>query len=207
MSQAWRIGLAVIVLLAVLAGGLLATQSTTEPRPAQAQAQTLRAGAYDPPRKAPEFALRGSDGRPVSLARFRGKVVLLSFGFTNCAAVCPTTLSTLARAHALLGEKADAVQVVFVTVDPERDTPAQMHAYLAGFDLSFIGATGDPAVLAAIRKDYGVTARKEGTGDDYAVAHTSSIFLIDPAGNLRAMMPFGREPEDFVHDVDLLLRA
>jgi protein SCO1/2 len=97
--------------------------------------------------------------------------------------------------------------VIFVTVDPERDSAAHMRAYLAAFDGSFIGATAAPQTLAAVRKDYGVTAVRQGTGPDYAVAHTSSVFLIDRAGKLRAMMPFGRDPADFVHDVEVLLAA
>ena len=160
---------------------------------------------FEPPRPAPEFALRGSDGSELTLARYRGKVVLLSFGFTHCAAVCPTTLATLAQARRRSARRPTAVQVVFVTVDPERDLPAQMKAYLAAFDPSFIGATGRPEALAAMRKDYGVIADKVPMGGSYAVDHTSSIFLIDRDGRLRAMMPYGRDARDFVHDVKLLL--
>ena len=160
---------------------------------------------FEPPRQAPDFVLRGSDGSELTLARFRGKVVLLSFGFTQCAAVCPTTLATLAQARRALGPSADAVQVVFVTVDPERDLPAQMKAYLTAFDPTFIGATGRPEALAAVRKSYGVVAEKVPMGGSYAVDHTSSIFLIDRQGRLRAMMPYGRDARDFVHDVNLLL--
>jgi protein SCO1 len=165
----------------------------------------LKAGVFDPPRQAPEFSLRGSDGGPLSLARYRGKVVLLSFGFTSCAAVCPTTLATLAQVRKALGPAGNDVQVMFVTVDPERDDPATLKAYLAGFDASFIGGGGSPEQLAAMRRNYGVVATKVPTGGSYAVDHTSSIFLIDRAGWLRAMMPFGRDPKDFVHDVKLLL--
>lgn len=169
--------------------------------------QEMRAGAYDPAHSAPDFSLRGSDGSDIALSRYRGKVVLLTFGFTHCAAVCPTTLATLAQARSLLGGKAGSVQVIFVTVDPDRDSAAEMRTYLAAFDPSFIGATGDPAVLAEVRKNYGVTAVKEGAGSDYAMAHSSSIFLIDGEGRLRAMMPFGHEAADFAHDVEILLKA
>ena len=191
----------VLAALALLFGGLAVVFFSRGP----AQPQAMTAGAYDPPHAAPEFALRGSDGSEVTLARYRGKVGLLTFGFTHCAAVCPTTLATLAQARKGLGEAADEVQVVFVTVDPERDSAAHMERYLAAFDPGFIGATGDPEVLADVREDYGVTAVREGTGPDYAMAHTSSIFLIDRAGKLRAMMPFGHDAADFVSDVELLL--
>jgi protein SCO1/2 len=194
-----RLFLAIGTAVAIAGGAaILLTRDPAPPR-------TMIAGAYDPPHAAPEFALSGSDGSDVTLARYRGKVVLLTFGFTHCAAVCPTTLATLAQARKGLGEAADEVQVIFVTVDPHRDSAAHMEHYLAAFDPGFIGATGDPEVLAKVREDYGVTAVKEGTGPDYAMAHTSSIFIIDRTGKLRAMMPFGHGADDFVRDVELLL--
>lgn len=165
----------------------------------------LKAGTFDPARQAPDFALRSSDGSELTLRRYRGKVVLLSFGFTHCAAVCPTTLATLTQARKTLGKASDAVQVVFVTVDPERDDAARLKAYLASFDPSFVGATGKPDLLAAVRKDYGVSATKVPMGGSYAVDHSSSTFLIDREGKLRALMPFGRDAKDFVHDIRLLL--
>lgn len=141
----------------------------------------------------------------MNLARYRGKAVLLTFGFTYCAAVCPTTLATLAQAREALGKRANAVQVIFVTVDPERDSIAKLRDYVRAFDPTFVGVTGAPQALLAMRQKYGVSAKKEGSDPDYAIAHTSSIFLIDRAGRLRAMMPYGREAGEFVHDVKLLL--
>lgn len=199
--RAGPVGLAVAVLLVLLAAGgsaLVLLRSGGAP-------EGLRAGVLEPVHAAPAFALQGSDGSEVSLARYRGKVVLLTFGFTHCAAVCPTTLATLAQARSGLGAQAGAVQVIYVTVDPERDSAAHMREYLAAFDPTFVGATGTPEALAAVREGYGVTAVKEGSGPDYAMAHTSSIFLIDPAGRLRAVMPFGHDAADFVHDARLLL--
>ena len=172
-----------------------------------AEPEVLTAGQFDPPRAAPEFSLRGSYGSEVTLARYRGKVVLLGFGYTHCAAVCPTTLATLAQARKKLGAAADGVQVIYVTVDPERDDAGRLREYMAAFDPAFMGATGDPEVLAAMREDYGVKAAKEGTGPNYAMAHTSSIFLIDRAGKLRALMPFGHTPDEFARDVALLLEG
>jgi protein SCO1/2 len=91
-----------------------------------------------------------------------------------------------------------------VTVDPDRDSAARMKEYLAAFDATFVGATGKPDMLAVVRQKYGVTATKLGSGPDYAMAHTSSIFLIDRAGKLRALMPFGHDAADFVHDIRFL---
>ena len=187
------------LVLVVAAGSSLTRDG---PRPA-----AMRAGAFEPPHRAPDFLLRGSDGSDASLGRYRGKVVLLTFGFTYCAAVCPTTLATLAQARAALGKAGQSVQVIFVTIDPERDTPRQLHDYVTAFDPSFLGATGTPQALASTRNAYGVTAKQEGTGPNRAFAHTSSIFLIDPSGRLRAMMPYGRDASDYVNDVDILLGA
>lgn len=166
---------------------------------------TLKAGAFDPPAPAPELSLQASNGGTLSLARYRGRVVLLEFGFTNCPKVCPTTLATLASARKRLGANARDVQVVFVTVDPERDTAAQIRAYLRGFDPAFVGGTGTPAQLADVRKRYGVMAQRRNVGDGYTVGHSSSLYLIDRKGRLRAMMPYGVSAADYVHDLKVLL--
>jgi protein SCO1/2 len=165
----------------------------------------LKAGVFEPPRAAPELALDASKGDKLNLADYRGKVVLLGFGFTSCPEVCPTTLAVLSQARKRLGEQAAQVQVVYVTVDPERDTAERMHGYLRGFDPTFVGGTGTPAQLAAVRKNYGVMAERKNIGDSYSVAHSSSVYLIDRKGLLRAMMPYGRSPDDYVHDVRALL--
>lgn len=166
----------------------------------------LKAGSFDPPAMAPEISLPASDGSTLSLAHFRGQVVLLEFGYTSCPSVCPTTLATLAQARKRLGEDARHVQVVFVTVDPGRDTAKQMRAYLQGFDSTFIGGTGTEAQLAAVRRRYGVTAKRQDYGNGYyGMAHSSSVYLIDRRGRLRAMMPYGRAAADYVHDLKALL--
>lgn len=170
----------------------------------------LKAGAFDPPQAAAEFpdGLRASDGTELKLAHYRGKVVLLVFGFTHCPAVCPVTLATLAQARRELGADAGGLQVVYVTVDPERDDVATIRKYLAGFDASFVGATGRPPALEAVRQRYGVTARRiapAGGGADYGMSHSTSIYLIDRDGRLRALMPFGHSADDFAHDVRQLL--
>jgi protein SCO1/2 len=114
-------------------------------------------------------------------------------------------MATLAQARQDLGASAEQLKVIFVTVDPERDRLETMRNYLASFDDSFIGCTGTPEQLATIRTDYGVTAIKLGTGADYGMDHSSSVYLIDAVGKLRGMMPFGRPADDYVHDVRLLI--
>ena len=185
--------------LITVAGLLSAICAVAADRP------TLKAGVFEPPRAAPELGLEASTGGKLSLANYRGKVVLLGFGFTSCPEVCPTTLAVLAQVRKKLGAQADQVQVIYVTVDPERDTAARMRAYLGGFDPGFVGGTGTPAQLAAARKNYGVMADRKPVGDSYSVAHSSSVYLIDRKGLLRGMMPYGRLPDDYVHDVRALL--
>ena len=166
----------------------------------------LKAGEFSPARQAPEFNLRGSDGHDLKLTSFHGKVVVLGFGYTSCPNVCPVTLSVLAQAHRALGSLSSQVQVVYVTVDPERDNISQLKNYLRAFDPAFLGGTGTAAELAAIRKDYGVTAEKHGSGADYVIAHSSFVYLIDRDGKLRALMPFGSKADDYVHDITQLLK-
>ena len=168
----------------------------------------LKAGVFDPPRLAPDFSLSGSDGAELELRRYRGKVVLLGFGFTSCAYVCPTTLSTLAKAQKKLGPAARDLQVVYVTVDPERDSPERMRSYLSAFDPRFVGATGTPEQLTQVRQAYGIVAAKK-LGKDpavYAIDHSSFVYLIDREGNLRSLIPYGRSADDYAHDVAILLK-
>jgi len=165
----------------------------------------LKAGTFTPPRVAPDFALVGSDGAELKLSQYRGKVVVLAFGFTSCTDVCPVTLATLAQTRRRLGAQGDGLQVIYVTVDPQRDDAARMRAYLAGFDPTFIGGTGTAERLAAIRHDYGILATRKTVGNGYKVAHSSFTYLIDRAGRLRALMPYGRSADDYVHDVGILL--
>lgn len=165
----------------------------------------LKAGVFSPARQAPDFTLLASNGGTVRLADYRGKVVLLAFGYTSCTEVCPTTLAVLARARKQLGPAGAGVQVVYVTVDPERDSVAQMHAYLANFDPSFVGATGSEEQLAAVRAAYGITATRLTVAGGYAYAHSSFVYLVDRSGKLRALMPFGHPAADFAHDAAVLL--
>ena len=166
----------------------------------------LKAGVFTPARDAPDFTLSGSDGAKLQLRDYRGKVVLLAFGFTSCPDVCPTTLAVLARARSQLGRDGNEVKVVYVTLDPERDDAKRMTKYLAAFDPTFIGGTGTADKLAAVRKEYGIAADKKPAGAGYVVAHSSYTYLIDRAGKLRALMPYGHTAEDYVHDLRILLK-
>jgi protein SCO1/2 len=167
----------------------------------------LKAGVLSPVMAAPELALQGTDGETLSLARYRGKVVLLAFGFSSCGEVCPITLATLAGARKKLGGDAAKVQVVYVTVDPERDDAARMKKFLASFDPSFVGGVGTRAQIDAAQKSYGISSTKKVYPDgNYTIGHSSSIYMIDRAGGLKAVMPYGHTADDFVHDLKILLR-
>lgn len=174
---------------------------------ARADDAALIAGVFSPARLAPEFTLRGSDGKDLNLGHYRGKVVLLAFGYTSCTEVCPVTLSILAQARRKLAALASEVQVIYITVDPERDNAARMHSYLAGFDGSFIGGTGTAQQLAAVRAAYGISvSKKMPMPGGYLLSHSSFTYLIDRDGQLRALMPFGHDAGEFAHDVRLLLK-
>jgi protein SCO1/2 len=171
----------------------------------------FKSGTFDPPRAAPELALEGSNGTTLNLARYRGKVVALAFGFTHCRKVCPLTLTNLATATTALGSQARDLQIIFVTVDPERDSVKRLREYLGQFHPGFVGATGTREQLAAVRRAYGITVKKEKENAEdkqlgYQVHHSSFVYLIDRAGKLRLLVPFGKAPSDIAHDLELLLK-
>lgn len=159
------------------------------------------------PEPAPDFTLLSKDG-PVSLSDFRGKYVLLYFGYTFCPDVCPATLANLAQALHQIGRGAERVQVIMVSVDPERDTPEKIGEYVAHFDSSFIGLSGDPKDIARIASLYGIFYEKEEVAGaaGYLVTHTASVRVIDPEGRLKLIWPFGAAPDEIAQDLKFLLR-
>jgi protein SCO1/2 len=169
----------------------------------------LRSGAFDPARPAPDFALPTTQGGEFRLSRLLGKVVALTFGYTSCPDVCPTVLAELSQLRVRLGAAAKRVQVVYVSVDPERDTAARLRAYTEQFDKTFLGLTGAPDQLAPVWKAYGVSVvRRDLPGSKpptYLIHHSASVFLIDRTGRLRVMAPFGTPVDDVLHDVRTLL--
>ena len=190
----------------LLALGFMAGSGATEAGSSSGSPPALKAGAFDPPRQAPDFDLRSSNGDELKISHYRGKVVLLAFGFTSCTAVCPTTLNTFAVARRQLAAAAADVQVVYITVDPQRDDAARLKKYLGSFDPTFVGGTGTEQQLAAVRKDYGISAQKQVLGDSYSYAHSSFTYLIDRSGRIRALMPYGHSAADYVHDLTVLLQ-
>jgi len=156
-----------------------------------------------------EFTLTDADGRTRTLADYRGKAVVVFFGYTQCPDVCPTTLAALAEAMKLLGPDADRVQVLFVTVDPDRDTPELLKAYVPAFDPRFVGLRGDAKALEAVAKEFRIVYQKTpgATPTTYTVDHSAGTFLYDPQGRLRVYIGHGQAPDAFVHDLRELLKA
>ncbi|RMD50223.1 MAG: SCO family protein [Candidatus Thermofonsia bacterium] len=160
------------------------------------------------PFPAPDFTLTYVDGRDISISDFQGKIVLLYFGYTFCPDVCPSTLLDLKRAVNELGDEGENVQVMMVSVDPKRDTPEVVAEYAAHFHPTFIGLSGTEEEIAQAAGLYGIYYEAhEGTAESgYLVDHTASVILIDKAGNFRATYSFGTTPEEFAHDLKILLK-
>jgi protein SCO1/2 len=155
-----------------------------------------------------ELRLTGHDGKPRTLADFRGKVVVVAFGFTHCPDVCPTTLSDLAAARKELGERAGDVQVVFVTVDPKRDTPQLLAQYVPAFDPTFIGLYGDTAATQRVTKDFHVYAQERAVKDgEYTVDHSAQSFVFDRQGRVRLLISPGTAPKAIASDLRVLLNS
>jgi len=154
-----------------------------------------------------DFVLTDHAGKTRKLADFRGKVVVMFFGFTRCPDVCPTTLAELKVVKERLGEDGNRLQVLFVTVDPERDTQKLLAEYVPAFDPSFLGLYGDMAATAKVAKDFRVFYQKAPgkTPDSYTVDHTAGSYVFDPQGRLRLFARYGNV-ENLDADIRTLLR-
>jgi protein SCO1 len=156
---------------------------------------------------AKDFKLLDHTGKPRTLADFKGKVVFLFFGYTQCPDVCPTTMAEMAAVMQALGPQAQQVQVLFVTVDPERDTQQLLAQYVPAFHPSFIGLRGDAAATAAVAKEFKVFyAKSAGSSpDNYSVDHTYGSYVFDRSGKIRLFVRHGKGPAPIIHDIKLLL--
>ncbi len=156
-----------------------------------------------------DFQLVDHNGQPRALSDFKGKVLVVFFGFTHCPDVCPTTLADLAAARKQLGADADKVQVAMVTVDPDRDTPAVLKQYVTALDPSFLGLTGDPEAIQRTAREFKVFFQKSpgSSPDSYSVDHSSGAFVFDPAGRVRLLVAYGQGADVYVHDIRELLRS
>ena len=162
----------------------------------------------EPPVHAADFSLRDQAGNTFRLSDQKGRVVLIFFGYTHCPDVCPVTLSEYKQIKQNLGDKAEQVSFLFVTVDPERDTMEQIQAYLPNYDPDFIGLTGTRDELEPVWSAYGVyqAKREAASAGGYLVDHTARIYLVDPMGNWKLTYPFGTEVGNIVNDIQHVLR-
>ncbi len=197
-----RLALKKIAAGALLTGAVLGF-SACSPGKASFHATDITGADY-----AKDFALVDFDGKPRTLADFKGKVVVVFFGYTHCPDVCPTTMSELAQVKQALGAEGDRLQVLFVSVDPERDTPAVLKAYMQPFDPSFLALYAPtPEKLAALAKDFKVFYQKVPRKDsaDYSVDHTAASYVYDPQGRLRLFVRYGTPLQDWTDDIKQLL--
>ncbi|HEX9396382.1 MAG TPA: SCO family protein [Burkholderiales bacterium] len=146
-------------------------------------------------------------GKLRHLEDFRGKAVVLFFGFTQCPDVCPTTLAEIAGAVKKLGADADRVQVLLVTVDPERDTPKLLAEYVTAFDPRFLALRGDLPATQRVAKEFKIYFEKRKTGSSYTIDHSAQSYVIDPQGRLRLLVRHDRIGQDLVDDLRTLLRS
>lgn len=155
-----------------------------------------------------DIPLTSQNGEPLMVnAPHKGKVSAVFFGYTQCPDICPTTLGKMKIVMDKLGADADKVRVVFITVDPERDTPEVLKAYMAAFNPSFIGAYTDPDNTKKMAKQFQVVYEKEGAGPNYIVNHTANLYLLDENGKTIVSAPYEAKPEAIVHDIQQMLAA
>jgi len=173
-----------------------------KPKPISFEGVDITGAAYGK-----DFPLPDVTGAPRSIQEFAGKVVVIFFGYTQCPDVCPTTLQELVEVKGMLGDQADRVQGVFVSLDPERDTPEVLKAYAEAFDPSLVALTGTPEQIAAVAKDFKVFYKKvDGKQPgSYTLDHSAGLYVYDPKGNLRVYHRYGQGAPALAKDAKALL--
>jgi protein SCO1/2 len=191
------------ILIAVVVLILVAAFVLPEIRPYQFHGSLIESQEL-----APDFTLTTQNAQTASLSDFRGKLVILYFGYTYCPDVCPATLAEVNKALDRLGEKAGEVQVVMITVDPQRDTPQKLSEYLAHFNPGFLGLTGSPEQIVQVAADYGIYYGKRAGSQatNYLVDHTASLIVVDQDGYLRLIFPFGTPANDIAEDLTQVMK-
>jgi protein SCO1/2 len=172
-----------------------------------APAYEFKGAILEPPTPLPDFELKDTNEQPFHLSDVNGEIALVYFGYTFCPDVCPLTMWDVKKALAGL-ESRDKVKVIFISVDPERDTPQALGQYLSGFDSNYIGLTDEMENIEQVMKPFGAFAEKEEVANSaaqYLVSHTARLYLINPEQELLLMYPFGFEPDDLRSDLSHLL--
>ena len=191
------------VVLVVIAGLLSLTACTEKPEAPRFKLTDVTGASFGK-----DFTLTDHNGQRRTLADFKGKVVTLFFGFTHCPDVCPTTLAELAGAVKKLGLAGEKVQVLLVTIDPERDTPELLAKYVTAFNPKFLALRGSAEQTARVAKEFKVIYQKVAgqRAANYAMDHSAGSFIFDRQGRLRLYVGYGRGADVFAHDIDLLLK-
>jgi protein SCO1/2 len=198
-GQRWRLAATMVAIASLLTACNL---------PFTEEEYTYFGGTFDPPNPAPAIDMTDQHGNPFSLDTFKGEVVLVYFGYTFCPDFCPTTLAEVQRVEQSLGDDAGRVEVVFVTVDPERDSQARLKEYMDFFNPDYFAVRGTEDATLDIARSWGVTyAKEEPQGDNgyYLVSHSTSLFAVDPEGNLALVWAYGTESDKIVSDIQHLL--
>ncbi len=203
LPKTWSLGRIIGVGLVLTAAMLLTSCSRTDAHPKLG----LRGIDVTGANYGEDFRLTDFDGRERTLADFKGKVVMLYFGFVQCPDVCPTALARAVETKRLLGPDGDKLQLLFVTVDPERDAPEVLKNYMAAFDPSFLALYGSAERTRQTADHFKVYYRKVPTGSSYTMDHTATSYLFDTHGQLRDVLRHEQTAADYAHDVALLLKA
>jgi protein SCO1 len=199
MSRTQTIALAALVAIVAVVAGILSARWVLQ---RHADVQTATATLLSPPRPLPPLALVDQDNRPFDVDRLRGRWTFVFFGFTSCPDVCPLTMTALAETSKLLANVPERLrpQLVMISVDPERDTPERLAGYVRAFAPTFIGATGTKTAIDELAQRMGVLVAKRPIEGSYTVDHSTSVFLIDPDGALRALFSAPHTPQLIAED-------
>lgn len=196
-----------LLLAMTAAGGLIFSYSVRQNGPIIGSGEITNSGKAD---IGGPFTLTGPDGKRISDTDFRGKYMLVYFGYTFCPDICPASLQAMSEALDLLGAQADKVQPIFITVDPSRDTPEQMADYVNGFDPRFIGLSGSPRDTAKAAKAYRVYYARVESADPsdeyYLIDHSAYIYLMGPDGAFIRVFSYGTSPQDMAKDIAKVLK-
>lgn len=197
----------ILALLFVTAAVLAVSACGRQGESAQATSSTFKNTDVTGLDYAKDFALPDYNGKMRTLADFKGKAVVVFFGYTQCPDVCPTTMAEMANVMQQLGPLAERVQVLFITLDPARDTPAVLSKYVPAFDPRFLGLVGDQAATDKVAKEFKVFYQKVPGKEpgSYTMDHTAGSYVFDPQGRLRLFVRHGQGPEPIVHDLKILL--
>jgi protein SCO1/2 len=198
-----RFAMKIIAIGAISIGAMAGLAACSEQKPSFASVDITGANY------AKDFELTDHNGQVRRLPDFKGKVVVMFFGFTQCPDVCPTSMAELAEIKQMLGKDGDRLQGLFVTVDPERDTPEVLKGYMANFDPSFLALTTTPEKLAILAKDYKVYYKKVPgkTPTSYTMDHSAGSYIYDPQGNLRLFTRYGSGAKVLASDIAELLKS